>query len=94
MAMNVNKAISMYVSMDEDRGYESRRYPACVGELDGVVAIADEEGENGSSLKMYRASDFIAWMEEARRALKEGEYESLWEAINETMIEPSVSDGH
>lgn len=92
--MNIKQALEIYETADEESGYEHRSYGACIGELDGVVAIADENGENGSSLKMYRSEEFINWMVIAQAGVAAGHFDDLHEAINETRIEPALSDGH
>lgn len=92
--MNIEQAIEIYEAADELYGFDFRNYGVCIGVLDGVVAIADEEGENGSSLEMYRSDKFIAWMEAARDGVAAGKFSDLCEAINETRIEPDVSEGH
>lgn len=92
--LDIDQAMEIYETADEGYGYEDRKYGACIGELDGVVAIADEEGDNGSSLTMYRTEKFIAWMEAAQAGVKEGRFSDLCEAVNETRIEPDLSEGH
>ncbi len=91
--MNINEAIEQYEKYDELLGYEHRGYPACVGHLNGVVAIADDTGDNGTSLEMYTEGDFIAWMTAAKEGLESGKYAGLSEAVGETTPEPSGSRG-
>jgi hypothetical protein len=94
--MTIDEAMALFEEADEELGYEHRGYPACVGHLNGVVAVADDTGENGSSLAMYTASDFITWMEAANDAFErdDDDCDNLLEAINETRIQPAVLDGH
>ena len=92
--MNIKEAIEWYCEYDENRGYEERRYPACVAELNGVVAIADEDGENGSSLEMYPADVFIEWMEKAREMFNADEDIWLSDCLYETAPECDVRLGH
>lgn len=92
--LDIDRAIEIYQAADEEHGFEDRRYDACIGELGGVVAIADEEGDNGSSLKMYRSEKFIAWMAAAQDGVAAGRFSDLCEAINETRIVPDLTDGH
>ena len=66
--MTIDQAIDYFTTLDAAQGYEERRYGACIGHLNGVIAIADEEGENGSSLEMYTADEFVAWMEAIQKA--------------------------
>lgn len=91
--MTIEEAIEFYRTYDESMDYEERGYPACIGELNGVVAIADESS-NGSSLEMLTASDFIAWMTEAKDGLESGEFDSPCEAVNETRRKPDVEEDH
>lgn len=91
--MNIDEAMDLYREADEELGFEHRGYPACVGHLNGVVAIADE-GDNGSSLEMFHADEFIDWMETARDELASGEWESLVAAVYENRPQPSVSGSH
>ena len=94
--MTIDEAMALFKEADDESGFEHRGYPACVGHLNGVVAVADDTGENGSSLEMYTASDFIAWMEAAKNALErdDDDCDTLLEAINETRIQPAVSEDH
>lgn len=91
--MNIDEAVDLYREADEDLGFEHRGYPACVGHLNGVVAIADES-DNGSSLEMFDAYEFIKWMETARDELLAGERESLVEAVFENRPSPAVEGSH
>ena len=91
--MKIDEAIEFYREYDESMEYEERGYPACIGELNGVVAIADESS-NGSSLEMFTASDFIAWMTEAKELLETGEYDDMSEAVNESRRKPDVEEDH
>ena len=91
--MTIQQALELYRTYDEEMGYEHRGYPACVGEFDGVVAIADVDGENGSSLEMHNGEDFIAWMDEAVHFAK-AHNTDMCEAVNETRPEPKVAYGH
>ena len=90
--MNIDEAMNLYREADEDLGFDHRSYPACIGHLNGVVAIADED--QGSSLEMHNADEFINWMETARDELASGEWESLVEAVNENRLRPSVAGSH
>jgi hypothetical protein len=93
MTMTIEEAMEFYREYDESMDYEERGYPACIGELNGVVAIADESS-NGSSLEMFTASDFIAWMTEAKELLESGECDSKCEAVNECRRKPDVAEDH
>ena len=92
--MTIDEAIDVFGAADEESGYEFRRYSACIAHLNGVVAIADEDGENGSSLEMYTADAFIQWMTAAVDSLANGEFEDIIEAVNESRPEPAQSQGH
>ncbi len=91
--MTIDEAMDFYRKYDESMDYDERGYPACVGHLKGVVAIADESS-NGSSLEMFTASDFIAWMTEAKELLESGEADSKSEAVNECRRQADVSEDH
>jgi hypothetical protein len=91
--ITLDKAIEIYQLYDEELGYEHRGYPACVGELEGVVAIADVADENGSSLEMHAGEVFIQWMTKALEFQSEHDTE-LWEAVGETRPKPGVETGH
>ena len=91
--MNIDEAMDLYREADEELGFDYRGYPACVGDLNGVVSIADECG-NGSSLEMHDAGDFIQWMETARDELASGVWNSLVEAVNERRLRPAVEESH
>jgi hypothetical protein len=93
MRMTIVQALEFYRDADDELGYEERGYPACVAELNGVVAIADESS-NGSSLEMFTARDFIDWMIEAKTGLESGEYDSKVEAVNECRRTPDVDLNH
>lgn len=92
-AMTIEEAMEFYREYDEYMDYEERGYPACVGHLNDVVAIADESS-NGSSLEMFTATDFIAWMTEAKDLLESGECDSKCEAVNECRRKADVAEDH
>ena len=91
--MTISEAIDIYREYDEAGGFDERGYPACIGVLDGVVAIADESG-NGSSLEMYRESDFVAWMIAARDGLACDDFDDMREAVNETRPTCEITETH
>ena len=91
--MKIDEAMQLYREADEELGFEHRPYPACIGQLNGIVAIADES-DNGSSLEMYHSGDFIVWMKTARDELASGMWESLVEAVNERRLAPLVAESH
>lgn len=91
--MKLQDAIDFYAEADEELGFEESGYPACVGHLGPVIAIA-ESGHNGPELEMYLTIDFVEWMATAKKGFDTGEFDSRIEAVNETRIEPAVSDGH
>lgn len=90
--MNLQEAIEYFVEADESGDFEERRYPACIDELNGVVAIADED-DNGSNLSMFAADDFISWMEEAKSFCDEHD-EQPWVGIWETRPEHDNFQSH
>lgn len=91
--MNIDQAIDLYREHDMEMGFEERRYPACIDCLGEVVAIADES-ENGSSLRMYDAYDFIGWMEKAKTEFDAGLWDDLTEAIFENEPQAPVEESH
>jgi hypothetical protein len=92
--MTIDEAIGIYQHSDEGLGYEDRSYGACVGVLNGVVAIADESSDNGSNLEMHTEKRFIQWMTEAEAGVASGEYEDICEAVSNTRPEPDTADSH
>lgn len=93
--MTIEEAIEWYEECDEQNGYEGRRYGACIGHLDGVVAIADEDGENGSSLEMYMSLDFIKWMSRAKALFEQGGNNlDMVDCLYEFKPEPVVELSH
>ena len=94
--MTIVEAIQWYTDRDDEMGYEHRRYGACVAHLNGVVAIADEDGENGSSLEMFTKDDFISWIESAKKMFEEQGGDGLDElnCLFETQPEPQFKLGH
>ena len=92
--MTLDQAVAIFEKADRQLGFGERRYPAVVDWLAGVVAVADENGDNGSSLAMYRESEFIAWMMEAKMGVAMGKYKSLCEAVNETRYELEAGGSH
>ncbi len=92
--MSIDDAVEFYCESDEELGFEHRGYPACVGHLNGVVAIADDTGENGSSLEMYDAATFLEWMTEAKALFESGECDTKREAVNEVRRDAAVQGGH
>lgn len=92
--MTIDEAVALYEKHDEELGYEDRSYGACIGVLNGVVAIADESSDNGSNLEMYTEQDFIRWMTEAEAGVASGEYLCVYDAVVNTKPEPVVADSH
>ena len=92
--MTIEEAVSVYERYAEGLGYEDRRYGALIGVLNGVVAIADESGDNGSDLEMHTEVNFIQWMIEATDLLASGECDDMHEAVNETRPCSAVTDSH
>jgi hypothetical protein len=79
--MKIEEAFEIFETAEDVLGY-----PACFGCVDGVVAVADG-GHN--SLAMYREADFIAWMKAAKDGFVAHEFDSWFEAVNETRIPPA-----
>jgi hypothetical protein len=92
--LTLEQALEFFEAADDQYGYEHRAYPACIAELNGVVAIADDSGENGSSLEMHLTPDFIQWMTNAKHGLDSARYSDAGEAMGETRPDPAVADGH
>lgn len=80
--MDVREAMSAWSEADMEMGFEHRGYPACIDERGGVVAIADHS-DNGSNLTMYDAGEFVAWIESCVKAVDNGEFDAMYQAINE-----------
>lgn len=91
--MTVDEAIEFYDDYELDMVQYSGGYPACVAELDGVVAIADETPENGPELELWMADAFIDWMMDAKRYYRKFNCD-LSEAVNETRVQPSLRIDH
>lgn len=98
--MNIQEAIELYSKADMEYGFEERSYPVCINHLQGVVAIADDSYDNGSSLEMYTVDVFIRWMETARAEFEScvreefDDFDSLAEAIIENKPTPNVTESH
>ena len=91
--MTIDEAIVEYKAF-HDMVYDDLPYGACVGVLNGVVAVASSEGLNASSLDMYTEQVFIQWMTKATEGFESDAYEDFLVAVQETTPSPGFSESH